>query len=136
MNTQHGEALLIRKEIEGKFIMQVKREFAEKVRSIAPKELRSPVLRTLAMIAYHQPITVADLWTGGCSDIRPCEELEEKRLRIGCTAGKDALLADHAEVRAEYFILNPATGSDKTKDNRTCQGAEKWGLTSGSGSRE
>lgn len=57
---QRGSAIEIR-EIEGRFVMQVKPEYAEKVRSVAPKELRSPVLRTLAMIAYHQPLTVAEL---------------------------------------------------------------------------
>src|SRR3989337_1130982 len=57
---QRGSALEI-KEIESRFVMQVMPEYAEKVRSLAPKELRAPVLRTLSMIAYHQPLTVADL---------------------------------------------------------------------------
>jgi len=41
---QRGSALEI-KEIEGRFVMQVMPEYADKVRSLAPKELRAPVLR-------------------------------------------------------------------------------------------
>ncbi|MDI6889079.1 MAG: SMC-Scp complex subunit ScpB [Methanocellales archaeon] len=48
-------------EVRGKYVMQVKPVYAEKVQSIAPKEFETPVLRTLAVIAYHQPVTQAEV---------------------------------------------------------------------------
>lgn len=48
-------------EADGKYVMQVKSEYAESVRSLAPRQLSSPILRTLSMIAYHQPILQSDL---------------------------------------------------------------------------
>jgi segregation and condensation protein B len=45
----------------GKYVMQVKPAYAEKVQDIAPKEFETPVLRTLAVIAYHQPVTQAEV---------------------------------------------------------------------------
>jgi segregation and condensation protein B len=42
--------------LDGKYVMQLKPEFASKVMSVSPKELTAPVLRTLSIIAYYQPI--------------------------------------------------------------------------------
>lgn len=38
-----------------RYVMQVKPEYSELMREVAPKELSAPKLRTLSMIAYHQP---------------------------------------------------------------------------------
>ncbi|MDR0767774.1 MAG: SMC-Scp complex subunit ScpB [Methanosarcinales archaeon] len=48
-------------DLAGRFVMQIKPEFAEKVKDVAPKELTSPQLKTLSIIAYHQPITKAEV---------------------------------------------------------------------------
>jgi len=45
----------------GRWVMEVRREFAGTLGEIAPREFDGPILRTLAVIAYHQPITQADL---------------------------------------------------------------------------
>ena len=37
-------------------VMQVKGEYADAVRTIAQRDLETPVLRTLAVIAFHQPV--------------------------------------------------------------------------------
>ena len=42
--------------LDGKYVMQLRPEFASKVMSVSPKELTVPVLRTLSIIAYYQPI--------------------------------------------------------------------------------
>ncbi|MGA9140057.1 MAG: SMC-Scp complex subunit ScpB [Methanocella sp.] len=42
--------------LDGKYVMQLKPEFASKVMSVSPKELTAPVLRTMSIIAYYQPI--------------------------------------------------------------------------------
>lgn len=47
--------------MEGKYVMQLKSEYAYRVAGMAQGELRSPVLRTLSIIAYYQPIQQADL---------------------------------------------------------------------------
>lgn len=48
-------------DLSGRFVMQIKPEYAEKVKDVAPKELTSPQLKTLSIIAYHQPITKAEV---------------------------------------------------------------------------
>lgn len=94
------------REIEGRFVMQVKPEYAEKVRALAPKELHSPVLRTLAMIAYHQPLTVAELvYKRGASTYEHVRELEERGLVSAVKHGRTRLLQTTARF-AEYFNLD------------------------------
>lgn len=44
-----------------RYVMQVKPEYSELMREVAPKELSAPKLRTLSMIAYHQPLLQSDL---------------------------------------------------------------------------
>ncbi|WNY27241.1 SMC-Scp complex subunit ScpB [Methanolapillus ohkumae] len=48
-------------DLSDRFVMQVRPDFAEKVRDVAPKELTSSQLKTLSIIAYHQPITQSDI---------------------------------------------------------------------------
>lgn len=104
---QRGSALEI-KEIESRFVMQVMPEYAEKVRSLAPKELRAPVLRTLSMIAYHQPLTVADLVDRrGAAAYDHVRELEEWGFISTTPQGRTRLLATTQRF-AEYFNLNSA----------------------------
>ncbi|KCZ71421.1 segregation and condensation protein B [Candidatus Methanoperedens nitroreducens] len=105
--TQRGSAIEI-VEVEGKFVMQVRPEFADSVRSIAPKELRSPVLRTLSMIAYHQPLTVAKLTDRrGAAAYDHVRELEERGLISAVPQGRTRLLRTTARF-AEYFNLDSA----------------------------
>ena len=104
---QRGSALEI-KEIESRFVMQVMPEYAEKVRSLAPKELRAPVLRTLSMIAYHQPLTVADLVDRrGAAAYDHVRELEEWGFISTTPQGRTRLLATTQRF-AEYFNLDSA----------------------------
>ncbi|MCX9073422.1 MAG: SMC-Scp complex subunit ScpB [Candidatus Methanoperedens sp.] len=102
--SQRASALEI-KEIEGRFVMQVKPVYAEKVRSLAPKELRAPVLRTLSMIAYHQPLTVAELVDRrGAAAYDHVRELEEWGLISAVPHGRTRSLATTQRF-AEYFNL-------------------------------
>jgi segregation and condensation protein B len=102
---QRGSALEI-KEIEGRYVMQVMPEYAEKVRSLAPKELRAPVLRTLSMIAYHQPLTVADLVDRrGAAAYDHVRELEEWGFISAVPQGRTKLLSTTHRF-AEYFNLD------------------------------
>ncbi len=47
--------------LEGKYSMQLKPEYAERVMGLSPGELRQPALRTLSVIAYYQPIQQFEL---------------------------------------------------------------------------
>ena len=47
--------------LEGKYALQLKPEYAERVVGFSPGELRAPALRTLSVIAYYQPIQQTDL---------------------------------------------------------------------------
>ncbi|MBP2030716.1 segregation and condensation protein B [Methanohalophilus levihalophilus] len=44
-----------------RYVMQVKPQYSDKVRPFAPKEMTAPLLRTLSMIAYHQPVIQSDI---------------------------------------------------------------------------
>ena len=44
-----------------RYVMQVKPVYSELMREVAPKELSAPKLRTLSIIAYHQPLLQSDL---------------------------------------------------------------------------
>ena len=94
------------KEIDGRYVMQVRPEYAEKVRRMAPKELRSPVLRTLSMIAYHQPIVQSELVDRrGAAAYGHVRELEERGLISAVPQGRTRLLQTTARF-AEYFNLD------------------------------
>jgi len=47
--------------LDGKYSMQLKPDYAERVMPLSPGELRAPVLRTLSIIAYYQPIQQFEL---------------------------------------------------------------------------
>jgi segregation and condensation protein B len=122
-----GSALEIR-EMDGRFIMEVKSEFAEKVRSIAPKELRSPVLRTLAMIAYHQPITVAELVERrGPATYDHVRDLEESRFISAQPQGRTRLLQTTQRF-AEYFNLESSDPEAIKRKIIELAKAQKMGL--------
>lgn len=45
-----------------KWTMQIRSEFAERTRTFAPPEIDRDVLKTAALIAYHQPLLQSDLF--------------------------------------------------------------------------
>lgn len=92
-------------EIEGKYVMQVKPEYADLVRSVAPRELSSPVLRTLSMIAYHQPVLQSDLVEKrGNSAYDHIRELEERGLIKREPSGRSQIITTSPGF-SEYFGL-------------------------------
>ena len=55
----HGIELIVK---DGRAFLQVKRDYVDQVANLAPQQdIPRPVLRTLAMIAYNNPITQAEL---------------------------------------------------------------------------
>ncbi|MHC1567686.1 MAG: SMC-Scp complex subunit ScpB [Candidatus Syntropharchaeia archaeon] len=67
--------------VDGKYVMQVRGEYAEKVRKLAPREIETQVLRTLSVIAFRQPITQSELASiRGNKAYSHVKELEERGL--------------------------------------------------------
>jgi len=84
-------------------VMQVKAEYADAVRAIAQRDLETPVLRTLAIIAYHQPITqskVADI--RGNKAYGHVHELEARKLVESVPHGRTRMLRT-TKAFSEYF---------------------------------
>lgn len=48
-------------EVDGKYVMQVRNEFVEHVKKFAPMNISKSVLKTLAIIAYHQPVKQSEI---------------------------------------------------------------------------
>jgi len=84
-------------------VMQVRAEYAEAVRSIAQRDLETPVLRTLAVIAYHQPVTqskIAEI--RGNKAYGHVHELLARKLIEALPHGRTKLLQT-TEAFADYF---------------------------------
>ncbi|ABK14383.1 MULTISPECIES: SMC-Scp complex subunit ScpB [Methanothrix] len=95
--------------VEGSFVMQVRGDLAQSVAMVAPRELDSSVIRTLAVIAYRQPIMQSEL-----ARIRGNKCYEHVRLleRMGLiSASKKGRTRELRTTRgfAEYFGLQSAS---------------------------
>jgi segregation and condensation protein B len=90
-------------DLSGHYVMQIKPEFAEKVKDVAPKELTSPQLKTLSVIAYHQPITksmVVEM--RGANAYDHIHELEERGFVDLKPHGRTKMISTTRQF-AEYF---------------------------------
>ncbi|TGC07289.1 SMC-Scp complex subunit ScpB [Methanolobus halotolerans] len=88
-----------------RYVMQVKPEYADIVRPLAPKELSAPMLRTLSMIAYHQPLIQSELIDmRGNSAYDHIRELKERGLVEAVPHGRTKLLRT-TPLFADYFGL-------------------------------
>ena len=47
--------------VGGKWTMQIRMEYTERARGFAPPEIERDLLKTVALVAYHQPILQSDL---------------------------------------------------------------------------
>lgn len=84
-------------------VMQVKAVYADAVRAIAQRDLETPLLRTLAVIAFHQPITqskVAEI--RGNKAYGHVHELEARKLVASEPAGRTRMLRT-TQAFADYF---------------------------------
>ncbi|WNY23287.1 Segregation and condensation protein B [Methanimicrococcus hongohii] len=99
-------------DLAGRFVMQIKPEFAEKVKDVAPKELTSPQLKTLSIIAYHQPITKAEVveMRGG-NAYEHINELHERGLIDLKPHGRTKMMTT-TKLFAEYFGIASNDSAD------------------------
>jgi segregation and condensation protein B len=94
-----------------KYAMQLKSTYAERARTIAKPEIPFHILKTLAMIAYHQPIRQADLRKMlGPRVYSHVDVLISKKLINSKKAGTTEILTTSRSF-PEYF------GIDSTKPN-------------------
>ena len=92
--------------LEGKYALQLKPEYAERVVGFSPGELRAPALRTLSVIAYYQPIQQSDLIDiRGQSAYDHVAQLLEKGLIEKKRAGRSYELTT-TDAFCDYFGLS------------------------------
>ncbi|MDI9394300.1 MAG: SMC-Scp complex subunit ScpB [Euryarchaeota archaeon] len=88
-----------------RYVMQVKPEYSELMREVAPKELSAPKLRTLSMIAYHQPLLQSDLVEmRGSGAYEHIKDLIERGFVDSVPCGRSRLLST-SSLFADYFGL-------------------------------
>ncbi|MHC1572802.1 MAG: SMC-Scp complex subunit ScpB [Methanosarcinales archaeon] len=92
-------------ELDRKYVMQLKPEYSKHVEKIAPREISAPALRTLAIIAYHQPITQRELvQIRGNTIYDHIQELNERGLIKARPHGRTKILTTGRNF-PEYFNL-------------------------------
>lgn len=88
-----------------RYVMQVKPKYTDVVRPLAPKELSAPMLRTLSMIAYHQPLIQSELVDmRGNSAYDHIRELKERGFVEAVPHGRTKILRT-SSLFADYFGL-------------------------------
>ena len=88
-----------------RYVMQVKPEYSELMREVAPKELSAPKLRTLSMIAYHQPLLQSDLIDmRGSGAYEHIKDLIERGFVESVPCGRSRQLST-TSLFADYFGL-------------------------------
>lgn len=93
---------------EDRYVMQVRASLARDVISVAPKEIDAPLIRTLAIIAYKQPLKQSALAEiRGNKSYSHVKELEQMGLISAKKKGRTKILTT-TKGFAEYFGL----GSD------------------------
>ncbi len=91
---------------EGRYSMQVRPGLAQEVLSVAPKEIDAPLIRTLAIIAYKQPIRQSDLAEiRGNKSYAHVKELEEMGLISAAKQGRTKVITT-TKGFADYFGLD------------------------------
>ena len=92
-------------QIGTKWTMQIRSEYSERARAFAPPEIDRDILKTVALIAYHQPILQSDLFDMiGSKVYEHTKGLEELGLISRKPAGRSFALAT-TRYFAEFFGL-------------------------------
>jgi len=92
-------------QIGTKWTMQIRSEYSERARAFAPPEIDRDILKTVALIAYHQPILQSDLFDMiGSKVYEHTKGLEELGLISRKPSGRSFALAT-TRYFAEFFGL-------------------------------
>ncbi|MCQ1534123.1 SMC-Scp complex subunit ScpB [Methanosarcina sp. KYL-1] len=110
-----------------RYVMQVKPEYSELMREVAPKELSAPKLRTLSMIAYHQPLLQSDLIEmRGSGAYDHIKDLIERGFVESVPCGRSRQLST-TSLFADYFGLkrnDPKAIKEKILDLLKAEGGQ------------
>ena len=88
-----------------RYVMQVRSKYSDIIRPFAPRELNSPMLRTLSMIAYHQPVVQSDIVDmRGNKAYDHIRELQDRGFIESTPHGRTKLLST-TPLFADYFGL-------------------------------
>lgn len=91
--------------LDQRYVMQVRSELASEVMTVAPREIDAPLLRTLAIIAYRQPINQSELARiRGNKSYQQVRELEQMGLITAVKVGRTKELRTSRGF-ADYFGL-------------------------------
>jgi segregation and condensation protein B len=103
---QERESGMEIRSFEDRYVMQVRGGLAAQVRSVAPKELEAPLIRTLAIIAYKQPMKQSELAEiRGNKSYDHVHKLEELGLISATKKGRTKILTT-TKGFADYFGLD------------------------------
>lgn len=98
----------------GKWVMQLKAAYVEHSRKLAPREIPGKLLKTLALIAFHQPLKQSELVKMiGPKTYDHVPELHERGLVRVREEGQTKILAT-SELFPEYFGI-PAEAKEDIK---------------------
>ncbi len=110
-----------------RYVMQVKPKYTDLVRPLAPKEVGAPMLRTLSMIAYHQPVIQSELVDmRGNAAYDHIRDLKERGFITAVAQGRTKLLQT-TPMFADYFELesnDPESIKKKIVDLSRKQGGQ------------
>ena len=91
-----------------KWTMQIRSDYSEKAEPFAPPDVPRELLKTLALIAYHQPLKQSDLFDMiGSKVYEHTQALEQLRLISRKPAGRTFDLIT-TRYFAEFFGMRPA----------------------------
>ncbi len=86
-----------------RYLMQVKQEYVNYIKDLAPREIEAPELRTLSVIAYYQPIIQSEVVSiRGNKAYSHIKELERQGFIVTKAKGHTKLI-ETTDKFEEYF---------------------------------
>lgn len=106
---ERNSAVEVKKVGGEKYVMQVSPRYADSVMTLAPREMSAPLLRTLSVVAYRQPVTQSEVVeVRGNTAYSHVDELVEQGLVKAEPHGRTKLLTTTRGF-AEYFGIEGST---------------------------
>jgi len=86
-----------------RYMMQVKKEYVEYLKDLAPREIEAPELRTLSVVAYYQPVSQSEVVSiRGNKAYSHIKELERQGFIVTKAKGHTKLI-ETTDKFEEYF---------------------------------
>lgn len=109
-----GDGALEVAKVGKKYVMQLKGDYAERVSTMAETNISTDLLKTAALIAYHQPILQSNLMRMvGSKTYEHVRDLKDKNLILARPKGNSLELSTSKSF-PDYFGID-ATNRDQVK---------------------